>query len=83
MHSYIQYIPHIAMPLQYVTDMHWYQSISLVQDMVIVDVMIQQNNYIVYLTDIIIIIVNVCVSCYLWDSTYTIHMTIGHKLQMK
>ena len=52
------------MPLQYVIDMHCYQSISLVQDMVIVDVMNPQNNYIMYLTDIIItiIIVNLCVS---------------------
>ena len=50
------------MPLQYVIDMHCYQSISLVQDMVIVDVMKPQNNYIMYLTDIIltIIIVNLC-----------------------
>ena len=52
------------MPLQYVIDMHCYQSISLVQDMVIVDVMKPQNNYIMYLTDIIItiIIVNSCIS---------------------
>ena len=50
------------MPLQYVIDMHCYQSISLVQDMVIVDVMKQQNNYIVYLTDISVIIVNLRVS---------------------
>ena len=58
------YIPNIAMPLQYVIDMHCYQSISLVQDMVIVDVMKPQNNYIMYLTDIIlaIIIVNLCIS---------------------
>ena len=51
------------MPLQYVIDMHCYQSISLVQDMVI-DVMKPQNNYIMYLTDIIItiIIVNSCIS---------------------
>ena len=44
--------------------MHCYQSISLVQDMVIVDVMKPQNNYIMYLTDIIItiIIVNLCIS---------------------
>ena len=39
---------------------------SLVQDMVIVDVMKSQNNYIVHLTDIIIttsiIIVNLCIS---------------------
>ena len=55
-------MPHIAMPLQYVIDMHCYQPISLVQDMVIVDVMKPQNNYITYLTDIIItiIIVNLC-----------------------
>ena len=54
----------MAMPLQYVIDMHCYQSISLVQDMVIVDVMKPQNNYIMYLTDIIltIIIVNLCIS---------------------
>ena len=60
----MQYIPNIAMPLQYVIDMHCYQSISLVQDMVIVDVMKPQNNYIMYLTDIIItiIIVHLCVS---------------------
>ena len=52
------------MPLKYVIDMHCYQSISLVQDMVIVDVMKPQNNYIMYLTDIIIaiIIVNLCIS---------------------
>ena len=52
------------MPLQYVIDMHFYQSISLVQDMVIVDVMKPQSNYIMYLTDIIltIIIVNLCIS---------------------
>ena len=50
------------MHLQYVTDMHCYQSISLIQDMVIVDVMKLRNNYIVYLTDIVIIIVNLCVS---------------------
>ena len=52
------------MPFQYVIDMHCYQSISLVQDMVIVDVMKPQNNYIMYLTDIIItiIIVNSCIS---------------------
>ena len=52
------------MSLQYVIDMHCYQSISLVQDMVIVDVMKPQNNYIMYLTDIIltIIIVNLCIS---------------------
>ena len=64
MHNYIQYIPNIAMLLQYVIDMHCYQSISLVQDMVIVDVMKPQNNYIMYLTDIIItiIIVNLCIS---------------------
>ena len=57
-------MPHIAMPLQYVIDMHCYQPISLVQDMVIVDVMKPQNNYITYLTDIIItiIIVNLCIS---------------------
>ena len=50
------------MLLQYVIDMHCYQSISLVQDMVIVDVMKPQNNYIMYLTNIIltIIIVNLC-----------------------
>ena len=44
--------------------MHCYQSISLVQDMVIVDVMKPQNNYIKYLTDIsiTIIIVNLCIS---------------------
>ena len=29
-------MPHIAMPLQYVIDMHCYQSISLVQNMVLV-----------------------------------------------
>ena len=54
----------MAMPLQYVIDMHCYQSISLVQYMVIVDVMKPQNNYIMYLTDIIItiIIVNLCIS---------------------
>ena len=59
-HNYIQCIPNIAMPLQYVIDMHCYQSISVVQDMVIVDVMKPQSNYIMYLTDIIltIIIVN-------------------------
>ena len=45
------------MPLQYVIDMHCYQSISLVQDMVIVDVMKPQNNYIMYLTDIIVTII--------------------------
>ena len=45
------------MPLQYVIDMHCYQSISLVQDMVIVDVMKPQNNYIMYLIDIIITII--------------------------
>ena len=58
------YIPNIAMPLQYVIDMHCYQSISLVQDMVIVDVMKPQNNYIMCLTDIIktILIVNLCIS---------------------
>ena len=52
------------MPLQYVIDMHCYQAISLVQDMAIVDVMKPQNNYIMYLTDIIltIIIVNLCIS---------------------
>ena len=44
------YIPHIAMSLQYVIDMHCYQSISLVQDMVKVDVMKLQNIYIMYLT---------------------------------
>ena len=42
----MQYIPHIAMPLQYVIDIHGDQSISLAQDMVIVDVMKPQNNYI-------------------------------------
>ena len=36
-------MPHIAMPLQH-KDMHCYRSISLVQEMVIVDVMEQQNN---------------------------------------
>ena len=58
------------MPLQYVIDMHFYQSISLVQDMVIVDVMKPQSNYIMYLTDIIltIIIVNLCIS----NTTYII-----------
>ena len=52
------------MPLQYVIDMHGYQSISLVQDMVIVDVMKPQNNYIMYLTNIIItiVIINLCIS---------------------
>ena len=50
-----------AMPLQYVIDMHCYQSISLVQDMVIVE-MKPQNNYIMYLTDIITIISNLCKS---------------------
>ena len=47
-----------------VIDMHCYQPISLIQDMVIVDVMKPQNNYIMYLTDIIIaiIIVNSCIS---------------------
>ena len=50
-HNYIQYIPNIAIPLQYVIDMHCYQSISLIQDMVIVDVMKPQNNYIIYLTN--------------------------------
>ena len=45
------------MPVQYVVDMHCYQSISLVQDMVIVDVMKPKNNNIMYLTDIIIIII--------------------------
>ena len=63
-HNYIQYIPHIAMHLEYVIDMHCYQSISLVQDMVIVDVMKPKNFNIMYLTDIIItiIIVNLCIS---------------------
>ena len=63
------YIPHIAMPLQYVIDMNCYQSISLVQDMVIVDVMKPQNNYIMYLTDITItiIMVSLCIS----NTTYT------------
>ena len=51
-----------AMPLKYVIDMHCYQSISLVQDMVIVEIMKPQNNYIMYLTDIIIIISNLCKS---------------------
>ena len=52
------------MPLQYVIDMHCYQSIGLCQDMVIVDVMKPQNSYIMYLTDIIIniTIVNLCIS---------------------
>ena len=60
----MQYILHTAMPLQYVIDMHCYQSISLVQDIVIVDVKKPQNNYIMDLTDIIItiIIVNLCIS---------------------
>ena len=64
MRNYKSYIPHIAMPLQYVIDMHCNQSISLVQDMVIVDVVKSQNNYIMYLTGIIIIIIidNLCVS---------------------
>ena len=61
------------MPLQYVIDMHCYQSISLVQDMVKVDVMKPQNNYIMYLTDIIItiIIVNLCLS-------YTTYITVNY-----
>ena len=44
--------------------MHCYQAISLVQDMVIVDVMKPQNNYIMYLTDINITITigNLCIS---------------------
>ena len=80
MHNYIQYIPNIAMPLQYVIDMHCYQSNSLFQDMVIVDVMKPQNNYIMYLTDSIltIIIVNLCISntTYIWLINYEAIRTI-------
>ena len=65
------------MPLQYVIDMHCYQSISLVQDMVIVDVMKPQNNYIMYLTDIIItiIIVNSCISNTTYITVNYVHTT--------
>ena len=51
-----------AFTIRYRHALYCYQSISLVQNMVIVDVMKQQNNYIMYLTDIIIIIVSLCVS---------------------
>ena len=64
------------MPLQYVMDMHCYQSISLVQDMVIVDVMKPHNNYIMHLTDIIItiIIVNLCISNIGYEpADFTVH----------
>ena len=69
-HNYIQYIPHVAMPLRYVIDMHCYQSMSLVQDMVIVDVMKPQNNYIVHLTDIIITTSIIIVNLYISNTTY-------------
>ena len=61
------------MLLQYVTDMHCYQSIRLVQDMVIVDVMKPPNNYIMYLTNIIIAtsIANLCIS-------NTTHITVNY-----
>ena len=49
-------MPHIAIPLPYVIDMYYYQSIGLVQDMVIVDVMKPQNNYIIVVYCIITIV---------------------------